>query len=288
MPLIAIMEGRLLPPADGRFQCFPREQWREEFSHAAHAGLDAIEWIYDQHGSDVNPLATDDGIAEMRELSRRHHVAVVSVCADYFMDHPFATASPEEFGELTEKLRWLIGRCQNAGITRMVMPFVDASRIETPEQENRIVAMLLPVASHAAEAGVELHLETALNPENFKALLAKLPHPILKVNYDSGNSSSLGYDVREELAAYGDRIGSVHIKDRVRGGSTVPLGTGDADIPALLSGLADIPYQGDYVMQVARGVAGDEVEWARQNLAWVNRELERARAPGATDNRGPG
>ncbi len=123
-----------------------------------------------QHGADVNPLATDAGIAEMRELSRRHHVAVVSVCADYFMDRPFATASTEEFGELTEKLRWLIDRCQAAGITRMVMPFVDASRIETPEQENRVVAMLLSVAPHAAQAGVELHLETALNPENFKAL----------------------------------------------------------------------------------------------------------------------
>ncbi len=42
MPLIAIMEGRLLPPSDGRFQCFPREQWRDEFPHAAQAGLDAI------------------------------------------------------------------------------------------------------------------------------------------------------------------------------------------------------------------------------------------------------
>lgn len=274
------MEGRLLPPSDGRFQCFPREQWRDEFPYAAEAGLDAIEWIYDQHGADVNPLATGGGINEMRELSRRHGVAVVSVCADYFMDHPFATASRSEFDELTAKLRWLIERCQAAGITRMVMPFVDASRIETAEQEDRIVAMLLSVAPHAGEAGVELHLETALNPENFRALLAKLPHPMLKVNYDSGNSSSLGYDVRDELAAYGERIGSVHIKDRVRGGGTVPLGTGSADIPTLLSGLADLHYSGDYVMQVARGVAGDEVEWAKQNRAWVIRELERARGQG--------
>jgi len=137
------------------------------------------------------------------------------------------------------------------------------------------------VAPQAEKSGVELHLETALDPAGFRALLGRLPHPILKVNYDSGNSSSLGYDPREELAAYGPRIGSVHIKDRVCGGGTVPLGTGSANIPALLSGLSEIRYTGDYVLQVARGAEGAEVEWARQNRLWLVRELERAQAVAA-------
>ena len=107
-------------------------------------------------------------------------------------------------------------------------------------------------------------------------MLAQIPDPLLRVNYDSGNSASLGYDVASELAAYGARIGSVHIKDRVRGGGTVPLGTGDADLPALFSGLARLRYQGDYVLQVARGTDGGEVEWARQNRAFLVRELGRA------------
>ena len=38
---------------------------------------------------------------------------------------------------------------------------------------------------------------------------------MIKVNYDSGNSASLGYDPTDEFAAYGERVGSVHIKDRV-------------------------------------------------------------------------
>ena len=101
--------------------------------------------------------------------------------------------------------------------------------------------------------------------QRFRSLLDKLPHPYLKANYDSGNSSSLGYDVREEIAAYGERIGSVHIKDRVRGGGTVPLGTGDAEIPVLLSELSRIGYKGDFVMQIARGEAGQELAWIRQN-----------------------
>jgi len=275
MPRIAIMQGRLQPPQDGLFQCFPRDSWREEFPRAAAAGLDAIEWIYDLRGADVNPLATDPGIEEMQTLCRQHNIEVVSVCADYFMDRPFTTAGAA-FSELASHLVWLLNRCRLAGITRMVLPFVDASRIETQDQEALVVGMLRDVLPHADSAGVELHLETSLGPEAFATMLAKLPHPMLKANYDSGNSSALGYDVGSELAAYGPRIGSVHIKDRVRGGGTVPLGQGNANIPALLSGLAAISYNGDFVLQVARDMPGEEVSWAQQNRLYLVDRMDEA------------
>lgn len=274
MSRIAIMQGRLLPPEDGRFQCFPRKGWRHEFPNAATAGLDAIEWIYDFYGADVNPLATDEGIAEMRALEQRHGIALVSLCADYFMDLPFVAAGTVEFAALRERLLWLMGRCQLAGIGRMVLPFVDASRICSPEQRDRVIRLLAGVLPTAAATRVELHLETDLQPAAFADLLAAVSHPMLKANYDSGNSSSLGYDVRQELAAYGRRIGSVHIKDRVRGGGTVPLGSGNADIPALLDGLAGLNYIGDYVLQVARAVPGDEIAWARANRQYLQHQLE--------------
>jgi L-ribulose-5-phosphate 3-epimerase len=100
-----------------------------------------------------------------------------------------------------------------------------------------------------------------------------VPHRSIRVNYDSGNSASLGYHPVEEFAAYGERIGSVHVKDRVRGGSTVPLGTGDADFRAFFEGLGALRYQGDILLQAARGAPGAEVEWARQNRDFVLRSL---------------
>jgi hexulose-6-phosphate isomerase len=277
MARIAIMQGRLVPPEDGRFQCFPRERWRDEFALANAAGLDAIEWIYDVQGAGVNPLGSLCGMAQMRDGIRESGVQVVSCCADYFMDRPFVKAGEAEFEELTERLLWLMGRCEAMGITRIVLPFVDASRIESREQEDRVIGMLDRVLPEATQRKVELHLETACGPAEFASMLARLPHPMLKANYDSGNSASLGYDVREELAAYGPRIGSVHIKDRVRGGGTMPLGTGDADIRGLLRGLAGLGYAGDFVLQVARGEAGGEVEWARQNRAFLDRAMSVAR-----------
>jgi L-ribulose-5-phosphate 3-epimerase len=66
----------------------------------------------------------------------------------------------------------------------------------------------------------------------------------------------------------------VHIKDRVRGGSTVPLGTGDTDFKALFGCLEAVAYRGDFVLQVARGEPGDEVPWARRNREFVIAQLD--------------
>jgi L-ribulose-5-phosphate 3-epimerase len=277
MTRIAIMQGRLVPPEAGRFQSFPREGWRREFPRAAEAGLDAIEWIYDAYGEDVNPLGTDEGVAEMDRLCEQHGVAVVSVCADYFMDHPFLRVSAAERARLVEKLRWLLVRCRAAGITRVVLPFVDQSRIETDDEGTMVVEVLGEVLPDAHRQGVELHLEAALGPTAFAALLNRVPHANLKANYDSGNSASLGYRPVEEFAAYGGRIGSVHIKDRVRGGGTVPLGTGNADLSAVFDGLHALGYRGDYVLQVARGEPDAEVALARSNAAFVAERLRRTR-----------
>lgn len=275
------MQGRLVPPSDGRFQCFPRDQWADEFLFAAEAGLDCIEWIYDDFGADVNPIATDDGIGSMRELSDRHGVLVVSLCADVFMDRPLVRASRAELEERVAILTWLIERAQRVGIGRIVLPFVDISRIETDHEFEQVVDTILRVVPGAREAGLELHLETSLGPDRFAALLARFPQDVVKVNYDIGNSASLGYDPREELAAYGARVGSVHIKDRVKGGGTVPLGSGNADLPAVFGGLRTLAYRGDFVLQVARDVPGDEVRWARQNRELVQQHLGSSGVSGA-------
>jgi L-ribulose-5-phosphate 3-epimerase len=269
MRRIGIMQGRLLPPVEGRFQCFPGLAWSREFPLAAQAGLEAIEWIYDLYGDEQNPLGTDAGVDEIRSLSAQHGVSVASLCADYFMDRPLVKAKGGELAELVQKLTWLMERCHLVGMERMVLPFVDNSRIENQRDQALVVDILRDVLPAAHTYQVEIHLETSLAPAAFSELLGRLPDSHLKANYDSGNSASLGYKPEEELAAYGHRLGSVHIKDRVLNGGTVPLGTGDTDFPALMGGLRRLDYQGDFVLQAARGEPEDEVPWAIRNRAFL-------------------
>jgi hexulose-6-phosphate isomerase len=265
------MQGRLVPPEPGRFQSFPRAGWKDEFEYAAAVPIDYIEWIYDAYGEDINPLCSDEGIAALLSLSRRTGVALRAVCADYFMDCPLLRTPQPEIEASARKLIALVRNCGRLGIGRITLPFVDASRIDSDTEADRVVEVLLDICSFAEEAGVEIHLESSLPPDALARLMERLPEATFKVNYDSGNSASLGYRPREEFVAYGSRIGSVHIKDRVLGGGTVPLGHGNVDFDSFFGCLADIQYSGDFTLQVARGAEGQEVSWTRSNLDFVRR-----------------
>ena len=262
---LGVMQGRLVPPEPKRFQSFPRQRWREEFALAAAAGLETIEWIYDAYGEDVNPLETDAGVKEMQALSAAHCVGVESVCADWFMDFPVLRVDGDEALRRWQRLRWLMERCAKLTINRIVVPFVDASAIQTPADREQVVAGIRAVTDLIDQLNIEIHLETSLDPEAFALLLSDIGHPRVKVNYDSGNSASLGFKPAEEFAQYGSHVGSVHIKDRRLGGGTVPLGEGDADFNGLFSTLEATNYRRDFILQVARGVEGEELEWAREN-----------------------
>jgi hexulose-6-phosphate isomerase len=262
------MQGRLLPPINGQIQAFPSERWEDEFERAAGANLRSIEWIFD--GS-ANPIFSDPSIDRLRARTQATGVDVRSVCADFFMDSPLLRAKPSELVERLAILRRLLVQSRAIGAEHIVLPFVDQSAIRGRHERVELAGALSSIAEEANASGVELHLETSLGPQEFAELLDSLPSGVFRANYDSGNSASLGYDVREEFNAYGARIGSVHVKDRRRGSVSVPLGTGDVNFPVLFECLARVKYDRRYILQVARGAEGDEISWARENREFVRR-----------------
>ena len=148
MARVGIMQGRLVPPVDDRIQCFPRNRWAEEFALAALASFDCIEWLYDLESAVLNPLGTDAGIEEIKMVSAAHRVRVLSLCAAYFIDMPLVRAGAELEDRLAV-LHRLMRRCQLPGVQRLVLPFLDSSRIESKADIDTVVSVLersLPVA----------------------------------------------------------------------------------------------------------------------------------------------
>jgi hexulose-6-phosphate isomerase len=235
--------------------------------------LDYIEWIYDEYGHAANPLTNEEGITELNAFKEQYGIATPAICADWLMDFPLVRCSEQECSQRTMVLHRLFHWGQRIGATRLVLPFVDASSMRTEEEKHDVLRVLEHTLPLAEETGIEIHLEADLCPDDFARFLVAIPHPMVKVNYDTGNSSGLGYVAREEFAAYGARIGSVHIKDRLRkpdgGVATMPLGQGSADFEDVFSSIRSINYRGSFTLQAARGVAGDEVSWLRQQIAFV-------------------
>jgi L-ribulose-5-phosphate 3-epimerase len=269
--LVGVMQGRLSPPLGGRIQAFPKASWREEFAKAKACGLETIEWIFEAEEWEKNPVLADPG--EVAQEAGRHGVQVLSVCGDYLMDRPLVRTSLEQQRQGVAVVHRLIESCGRLGVRYIGLPFVDSSALQTEAEMDEVAHCLRPCLDAAQRQQMTLAFETSLGPNAFRMFLDKLDHPSAGVNYDIGNSASLGFDTREEIRSYGESVATVHVKDRVLGGGSVALGEGDADFDRTFQALARIDFTGPFILQAARG--GDEVEVVRGYGTFVRSYLRK-------------
>ena len=229
--------------------------------------------MYDFHDADVNPISTDSGIERAKLLSSQYGIQIRSLCAHCFIEKQLVGATDEKLGELLTLLDWLFCRAKKLEIARIVLPIEDSFLLTNQIEIARQISWMKQALKLAEKTGIEIDLETTLAPSNLASFLNQLSHPLLKVNYDIGNSAGMGYQIDDEFAAYGHRIGSVHIKDKLLNGPTVAIGTGIADFPAFARLLRNLDFKGDIVLESARDVPGDELAWAKKNLNFVLQHL---------------
>jgi hexulose-6-phosphate isomerase len=272
---IGIMQGRLLPPVEDRIQAFPAERWEEEFALAGELGFDCIEFIFEGEEYASHPLMNADGISRINELQKETGVSVLSVCADYFMDYPLHRGSPDEIRRRISVVNELIENCAEIGVKDIVIPCVDRSSLMTMDESEAFVKALEGCIPMAEQCNINLSLETDLPPETFIYLLKRFGSGKVTVNYDIGNSAALGYSPGEEFDAYGSYISDVHVKDRVSGGGTVPLGTGVASFGTVFRRLNDLGFPGPYILQAARGETGDEKETIKGYIEFTKGYIHR-------------
>jgi L-ribulose-5-phosphate 3-epimerase len=105
------------------------------------------------------------------------------------------------------------------------------------ESESAFLANIGALADAAHASGLvvalEIHGDLMATGAQSAALLDRIGHPAVKVNYDTANVEHYG-GVRavDDLPAIADRVGNVHLKD-MRGGK------GDWDFPAIGEGHVD-------------------------------------------------
>ena len=66
----------------------------------------------------------------------------------------------------------------------------------------------------------------------------------------------MGYDFKEELKYYGERISDLHIKDRELEGGSVFLGTGDVNLLCFLREIEKYDFEGPVIFQLFRDDEG--------------------------------
>jgi len=268
-----IMQGRLTPSKGRGIQFFPFDNWKEEFYNAKRLGLDEIEWIFDDDRHEDNPLWTIDGIKALKGVIDESGIKVRSVCFDYFMRKPFYKENLEQQDSVREKnldvTKVVLEAMKDIGASLLEIPMVDNSSIKNKEEGKRAIEFLCDVIAIATTMNIKIGCETDMPVGTFRQFLENVNHNNIYANYDSGNSSGLGYNHEEEIMSLGSYIANVHIKDRKCQGTTMRLGTGSADFDKVFSSLKKIGYSNSIILQAARGEDGKEFDEISSQMMFV-------------------
>ncbi len=264
---IGVIQGRLVPKYQGRYQAFPIGTWKDEFLIAKECGLDLIEFILDFNDAKVNPLLKEGGIDEIKLVMKNTGVSVKTICADYFMEAPLHSNNKKVAEKSLDILEQLLDAANRLQVTDIVIPCVDHSSLKTKKDSDRFISQIIKFIPKIENMGINLALETDLAPKPFFELLDRLNSKNITVNYDIGNSASLGFDPIEELNVYGDKISDIHIKDRVLKGGPVILGEGNANFEKFFDKLKEFDYKGPIIMQAYRDDEGVGV--FKKQLNWI-------------------
>jgi hexulose-6-phosphate isomerase len=256
---IGFIQGRLSPLVDGKIQAFPSDHWRDEFFQAEKNNFHLIEWTLDHTDLYSNPLLSKEGRLEIKALCFKHDVKIPSLTGDCFMQAPFWKSSKKNRVLLEEEFLNVSDACKDLGISFIVVPLVDNGSLDNKTQEDYLVAFLIDHLEKFQLNNQKIVFESDFNPHRLHAFIQRLDSETFGINYDIGNSASLGYNVDDEFKAYGNSILNVHVKDRKYGGTTVPLGEGNANFNRVFQKLSELSYQGNFILQTARALDDNHI-----------------------------
>lgn len=263
---LGLIQGRLTPSNGRGIQFFPSGpgEWEREFELASAAGISSIEWVCEPDSL----LFTKEGQEAVRAVVKETGITVRNMDLHELLTKADIASHPDE---LFEKI--CSGLAAVGGGT-VELPLMDASSLIPRETRESRIAALRRFVAIAKKHKISVGVETDLVPAALVALLHEVPE--VSVVYDVGNSAGLGYDLEEELSAYGQYISNVHIKDKPVGGATVPLGTGSVDFPKLFLLLRKINYTGAMTLQAARGEDGKEAETIKSCVKFIKDTYEQS------------
>ena len=276
MNKIGFMQGRLSPLVNNKIQSFPFKSWLEEFPMAQKLGISCMEWTLDYPKLHQNPLLLKEYKRKILDLSEENKITISSITLDCCMQRPFWKAQDELVLEsLINDFKLIINAANSIGARILVIPLVDNGSIDNEKEYKLLKNNLLPLSEILKEKKIKIAFESDFYPTKLKNFISNFDEKLFGINYDSGNSASLGFNPDEEFNEYGERIINIHIKDRKLGGSTVRLGHGDTDFNKVFRNIDKYNYEGNLILQTARSKDNEHFKELAMNFAFVKENISK-------------
>lgn len=275
---IGFMQGRLCDQVGKKIQAFPKKDWCYEIEVAGANNYSLMEWTIDFEGLSKNPIMFKVGRYKIKEMCAKNKLIIPSLTGDCFMQKPFWKKNGVGYSKGKNLFYPIVKACSDLGIKKVIIPLVDNGRLENLDQEFHFVDFMLSNEELFNSHDVQMIFESDYGPQELARFIQRLPSKTFGINYDIGNSASMGFDSSEEFDSYGESILNVHVKDRVKNGGTVPLLEGDANFPYVFSRLSKVGYSGNFILQTARDIKGNHLQtlnyYRTLTENWVNKYFE--------------
>ncbi len=274
-PKFLLVQGRALPQSDESLQSFPFN-WPDEFPLIQQLGFDGIEWIYDKKSEFTNPILDLNESQKIKSISKKYHVSLENIVFDWFIPHSLFRKDEISLKNKIKKLVDLIEKSQNIGFKQIIFPLLEKNAINNSNDMELFLKIFSDdILSILNLNKIEIHFETSLPPISELEFISKLDHNQTKICFDMGNSASMGYDPTDVLNNIAPYLGSVHIKDRLLHGGSVPLGDGDVDFSKVFSILNEINFSGYFSLQAYREKNFNNIELLKNYLMFINNIIGR-------------
>jgi L-ribulose-5-phosphate 3-epimerase len=270
---LGFMQGRLVnSEKKNRIQYFPIKNWKKEILIASTIKeIKLIEWTVNLEKIDKNPLHNYYKLKQIRLELKKYKIKLNSVTCDFFMESPFFKKK-NNFQEI-DLLKRIIKNSLKLGIKYFILPLVDKSSIKNERQEKYLVQILnKEIYPLIKKTRSMILFEIDYPPKKILKFIKNFNTNKFGINYDTGNSASLNYSFNQEKV-YFEFVKNIHIKDRIKFGSTVLLGKGNYKFKPFFEYIKKIRYNGNLILQTARSKDDNHVVELYNNINFVKKFL---------------
>lgn len=265
MRTLSVMQGRLSHAPKGVIQHFPVDEWELEFEKLSDLRINNIEWTIDEATFDLHPLVGNfSNSSPWVFFENGLPIPNKIVTCDFFMQiKPFQYSTPD-FSKVELRFSQLLNSKSLGSSSILVVPFVDNGAPHTSRHWKETKHLLIQLCKELSRCDSSIAIEFEIEPKLQKRFVEQFPSEVVGINFDMGNSAALGFEPASEIQEIAGHIKNIHVKDRVRGGTTVPLGTGSVDFKIVSTSLEEISYEKNLTLQCARIPDEDPVDVVRE------------------------
>jgi L-ribulose-5-phosphate 3-epimerase len=264
---LGITQGRHLKKIKKKIQLFPDKKWKYELRLFNQTKLRYIEWVVSIDNYHQNPICLKNGFKIINQNLRKNRIKCRSVDLDFIVKEDPLNFPDEDIRFFLKKIKLIAHNSIKIGVKYLILPFLENSSPNNKARMNKL-ALLINKLREQTSKKIFLLIETDLEPFKLQKFIKKMKNKVY-INYDIGNSASMNYDFEKEKK-YFEFVKNIHLKDRIKNGSTIRFGLGNANFIKIFKYLAKSKNKFDFTLQPARSDTDNDIKEIKLNIKYLN------------------